>query len=168
MSVLRAESINHVSIPVNDLERAKKFYIEMLGMKELPPDPRPDTSERPLTVDQILNLGRTPLARLECGGLEVTLFQRPKPVERDWLHENGGFHYSFRMNWDELTRLASDVEKLRQAGYTIPCEPIWRFRGTPHENISLYVLDPDGNLFELVSRLPGQAYRTPGSQPVSQ
>ncbi|MGH8058358.1 MAG: VOC family protein, partial [Candidatus Entotheonellia bacterium] len=40
MSLLRAESVNHVSIPVNDLERAKKFYIEMLGMQEIPPGPQ--------------------------------------------------------------------------------------------------------------------------------
>ena len=33
--MLRAESVNHVSIAVNDIERAKKFYVEMLGMKEL-------------------------------------------------------------------------------------------------------------------------------------
>ena len=107
------------------------------------------------------------MVRLNCGGLEVTLFQRPKPLERDWLRENGGFHYSFRMQWEDLTRLASDIDGLRQAGYDIPCEPIWRYRGTPSENISLYVLDPDGTLFELVSRLPGTAYRTASSQPVS-
>ncbi len=36
--MLRAESVNHMSIPVNDLELAKRIYIEMLGMKELPPE----------------------------------------------------------------------------------------------------------------------------------
>lgn|SRR5581483_5892747 len=168
--LLRAESVNHVSIPVNDLERAKKFYIEMLGMKLLE---RQDSAaarggQGPVTVDQVLGLGRTSLARLECGGLEVTLFQRPEPAERNWLQENGGFHYSFRMKWDDLTRMAKDIEGLRQAGYNIPCEPIWRSQGTPDENLSLYVLDPDGTLFELVSRIPGADYRTPSSQPVSQ
>jgi catechol 2,3-dioxygenase-like lactoylglutathione lyase family enzyme len=167
MSLLRAEAVNHVSIPVNDLQRAKKFYIEMLGMKEIPPDPRPEGSPRPPFVSEVLNMGPTSLVRLDCGGLEVTLFQRPKPIDRDWLRENGGFHYSFRMQWDELTRLASDIEGLRRADYDIPCEPIWRYRGTPYENISLYVLDPDGTLFEVVSRLPGAAYRTPSSQAAS-
>ncbi|HXG35419.1 MAG TPA: VOC family protein [Dehalococcoidia bacterium] len=166
MSLLNAESVNHVSIPVNDLERAKKFYTEMLGMRELPRDPSP--GPRPPTVDQVMDLGPTPLVRLECGGLEVTLFQRPKPLELDPVRINGGFHYSFRMNWDELSRLASNIEELRKAGYHIPCEPIWRFRGTEHENISVYVLDTEGNLFEMVSKIPGAAYRTPGSQPVSQ
>lgn len=75
MSLLCAESVNHLSIPVNDLERAKRFYI--------------------------------------------------------------------------------------------PCQPIWRYQGAPYENISLYVIDTEGNLFELVARLPGTAYRTPSSQPIS-
>ncbi len=166
MSLLKAESVNHASIAVNDLERAKKFYIEMLGMKEIKREPSP-ASAKPVSVDQVLNLGRTPLVRLECGGMEVTLFQRPQPMERDLLQENGGFHYSFRMNWDELTGLARDIEGLRRAGYNVPCEPIWRSEGTPQENLSLYVLDPDGNLFEIVSRIPGASYRTPGSQPIS-
>lgn len=166
MPLLRAESVNHVSIAVNDLERAKKFYIEMLGMQEIKREPSP-ASTKPVSVDQALNLGRTPLVRLECGGMEVTLFQRPQPMERDLLQENGGFHYSFRMNWDELTGLARDTEVLRRAGYNVPCEPIWRSEGTPQENLSLYVLDPDGNLFEIVSRIPGASYRTPGSQPIS-
>jgi len=73
----------------------------------------------------------------------------------------------FHRTWMYVAH-ASEVEGLRRAGYDIPCEPIWRYRGTPSENISLYVLDPDGTLFELVSRLPRAAYRTPSSRPKSQ
>ena len=155
--MLRAESVNHVSIPVNDIERAKKFYIEMLGMKVLPRDPgggRPEFS-----VASRIGVPSTPICRLECGGMEVTLFQRPKPVDRDMVQERGAFHYSFRMNWDDLDRLAKDLDNLQRAGYNIPCDPIYRM--VPgNENMSLYIIDPDGNLFELVGRPPGSSWRT--------
>lgn len=34
--MLAIESIHHVSLPVSDLERAKRFYTEVLGLEEVP------------------------------------------------------------------------------------------------------------------------------------
>ena len=163
--MLRAESVNHVSIPVNDIERAKKFYVELLGMKELPPDPgeRREGGPRPeFSAAGRLGVPHSRPCRLECGGLEVTLFQRPKPIDRDLVQENGLFHNSFRMDWNDLRRMAADIKGLRRAGYNIPCEPV--YRDVPgNENISLYVIDTEGNLFELVGRPSDSDWRTPGA-----
>ena len=96
----------------------------------------------------------------------MTLFQRPTPVDPERWRDNGFFHYSYRMNWDDLNRLASNVEGLRRAGYTIPCEPVYRPFGLPQssaQSMSLYIVDPEGNLLELVGRPKGSAWRTPGT-----
>jgi hypothetical protein len=70
------------------------------------------------------------------------------------------------MSWDHLSRLASNVDGLRKAGYNIPCEPVYRPFGSTAgsaQSMSLYMVDPEGNLLELVGRPPGSAWRTPGT-----
>jgi len=160
MPVLCAESVNHVSIPVNDLERAKTFYVELLGLRELPVPPTAPGHQDPAA--ERLGVARPGLCRLACGGLEVTLFQRPEPIDPEQWRSNGFFHYSYRMNWDQLDRLASDTDQLRQSGYNIPCEPVYRGSGNSR-SMSLYIVDPEGNLFELVGRPEGSSWRTPGA-----
>ena len=164
MGVLRAESINHASVPVNDLERARDFYVEMLGMRELPTEGRGTGPPDPTA--ELLGVQRPGLCRLACGEVEVTLFQRPTPVDPARWRENGFFHYSYRMEWDDLSRLARTADALRQAGYNIPCDPVYRPPGSSEssaQSMSLYIVDPEGNLMELVGRPKGSAWRTSGA-----
>jgi hypothetical protein len=70
------------------------------------------------------------------------------------------------MSWDQLSRLACNVDGTRQAGYTIPCEPVYRPFGSTAssaQSMSLYIVDPEGNLLELVGRPKGSPWRTPGT-----
>ncbi len=163
MGVLEAESINHTSVPVNDLERARTFYVEMLGMRELTEEGRGSGGQDPTAG--MLGVLRPGLCRLECGGVEVTLFQRPSPVDPGRWRDNGFFHYLYRMSWDRLSRLVNDLDALRQSGYDIPCEPVYRPFGltaSTAQSMSLYMVDPEGNLLELVGRPMGSPWRTPG------
>ncbi len=97
----------------------------------------------------LLGVPDTAHLRLQCGNTEVTLFQRPKPVQRKSTEENGWFHYSYRMNYAQLDRLSRDIARLRQEGYDIPFEPIRMEMGSDLI-IRLYMFDPDGHLLELV------------------
>ena len=161
--MISVEAVNHMSIPVNDLERAKKFYIELLGMKEIvdartqrPPGAQP--YHDPLA--DLLGVPDTPLCRLECGGLEVTLFQRPQPIDPKLPVElNGKFHYSYRMEWDKVAKLCENIEALREAGYNIPFGPVRRQLPAGPQYLNIYIFDPDGNLFEVLGWPP----RTPES-----
>lgn len=155
-----AEAVNHMSIPVNDIERAKKFYIDLLGMKPIIDNRVLAMQDKPFVdpLAELLGVPDTPICRLECGGVEVTLFQRPKPLPVEVpVQENGKLHYSYRMNWENLHRLCEDVEALRQKGYNIPFDPLYR-----HVNqtiyLNLYVFDPDGNLFEVIGWPPQAAH----------
>lgn len=158
--MIQLESINHTSIAVNDLERAKRFYTEMLGLKEihddrtanLPPDFKmpPD----PLMVHFGNERTKHP-CRLECGGVEVTLFERPEPLDPEEVARSRGvFHYSFRMAYAKVKALCDDTDALRRAGYNVPFEPEPLVLPGGVTYLRLYLMDPDGNLMEIVGWPP--------------
>ena len=161
--MIELESINHTSIAVNDLARAKKFYIEMLGLKEivdtrtasfppgfkLPPDP--------LFIHFGNEHTKHP-CRLECDGIEVTLFERPEPRDPQTVaRERGVFHYSFRLAYDKVKALCDDTAALRRAGYNVPFEPEPLVLPDGTTYLRLYLMDPDGNLMEIVGWPPRKA-----------
>ena len=70
--MITTKGIYHIGIPVNDVERAVKFYTEILGM----------TIAKLNRDDMGDHLNR---ADLRSGDSMVVLFQRPKPIEKDAL-----------------------------------------------------------------------------------
>jgi catechol 2,3-dioxygenase-like lactoylglutathione lyase family enzyme len=176
MEKIVCEAVNHMSIPVNDLEESKRFYMDLLGMKEiidartrhlagatLPP-------RDPLAV--LANIPEPKLARLECGGLEVTLFQRPKPIDpKQMIKDNGIFHYSYRMDWNKLEALCQRVDELKAQGYTIAMDPLYRqMSGGGPKYLNLYLYDPNGHLFEVIGwppKVEGEAKAGVTGHPVS-
>ncbi len=120
------ESINHTSVAVNDVAVSKAWYTELLGLNEiidnrtkdfppgfrLPPDP--------LMVHYGDENAKSP-CRLECDGMEVTLFERPEPLNPEEVARSRGvFHYSYRMNYDKVYELCHKTDKLRDKGYNVP------------------------------------------------
>jgi 4-hydroxyphenylpyruvate dioxygenase-like putative hemolysin len=77
--MFKVKGIHHLGLPANDLDRAKNFYTEVLGMTCAKVDV--DTETGSLYKDA---MGHYPLtARLFMdNGAELVLFQRPKPLER--------------------------------------------------------------------------------------
>ena len=73
--------IYHIGIPVDDLDRAEHFYTQFLGMK----------------VAGRSGEGGAQLARLKCGQADVVLFQRPRPLKRNSLEEDGISHQAFEV-----------------------------------------------------------------------
>ncbi|MFI5266919.1 MAG: VOC family protein [Chloroflexota bacterium] len=90
-TVLQATGIDHVVLHVRDLERSKKFYVDLLGM----------------TVDR----GRGKQAFLRCGAQQIGLFET----------EDGSDVPREEMNHMALNLAAGEVEHVRtvleQAGF---------------------------------------------------
>src|SRR5215470_17760690 len=80
--MIKTRGVYHLGIPVNDMERAVKFYTEVLGMAvaKLNRDDMGDKLNR---------------ADLRSGDDMVVLFQRPHPVEKNALKEDGATHQAF-------------------------------------------------------------------------
>ncbi len=127
--MITTKGIYHIGIPVNDMERAVKFYTEVLGMKIAKLN-RDDMGD---------NLNR---ADLRSGDGMVVLFQRPKPIEKDALIEDGATHQAFIVDNDDF-ELA--VKKMKDWGVKIHTTPsVDRSSGR-----GFYFFDTEGNLLQL-------------------
>jgi catechol 2,3-dioxygenase-like lactoylglutathione lyase family enzyme len=119
-------NLDHFGLDVADLDRAERFYTDILGL----------TVVQRLGHHQVL---------LQCGTLNLALFERhdlpPRVIDRI---ENplGKGHHAFKVN-------RSDWHTAREqfAARGVPTYgPIdWG------DHDCLYFLDPDGNLLEIVS-----------------
>jgi catechol-2,3-dioxygenase len=122
--MLRLKRLDHFGVDVSDLERAERFYTQVLGM----------TVEMRLPDQRLLRYGDGNCALFwkpdrEPGGLE----QIRNPL--------GKSHHAFEVPWEDLER-AERLFAERGIPHHAPID--W---GDHH---CLYFLDPDGNLLELV------------------
>jgi catechol 2,3-dioxygenase-like lactoylglutathione lyase family enzyme len=99
--MIKTRGVYHIGIPVNDMERAVKFYTEVLGMSvaKLNRDDMGDKLNR---------------ADLRSGDDMVVLFQRPHPVEKNALQEEGATHQAFVVSTEDF-ELAAKYRFLRFA-----------------------------------------------------
>jgi catechol 2,3-dioxygenase-like lactoylglutathione lyase family enzyme len=125
---LKLERLDHFGIEVNELERAERFYTEVLGLKV------------------VTHLGDQVL--LDCGGQNLALFEVKRPPlslsERRTKidHPLGKGHHAFRVSRDDF---AAAIARLTTAGVETAKPIDWG------DHDCLYFLDPDGNLLEVVS-----------------
>lgn len=129
--MIKAKGIFHIGIHVNNMDRAVKFYSEILGMKvaDRGHDDMGDVLAR---------------ADLRCeDGMIVVLFQRPKPVEEDSISYAGATHQAFLVDNDDFD-LA--VEKMKEWGVKVHDVPAVD-RGPLGRGF--YFFDTEGNLLQL-------------------
>ena len=127
--MIRTKGIYHIGIPVDNMERAVKFYTDVLGM-------------------DVAKLGRDDMgdklnrADLRSGNDIVVLFQRPKAIEKDTLKEDGATHQAFVVDSEDF-ELA--VKKMKEQGVKVHSVPtVERTSGR-----GFYFFDTEGNLLQL-------------------
>lgn len=131
--MIRVTRLDHFGVDVSDLDRAERFYTEILGM-----------TVRMRMPDQCL---------LGYGEGSCALFLKPDRVPggldqiRDPL---GKSHHAFEVSWEDLAA-ARRLFGERSIPHHAPID--WG----DHECV--YFLDPDGNLLELVGYRPGETRR---------
>ncbi len=122
--MVKARGVYHTGIPVDDMERAERFYTEILGMQiELRAE---DEGVR--------------LTRMKCGPDDVVLFERPRPLGRDSYTDDGIYHQAFRIAPEDFE---GAMALLKQKGY---------YRHGPTERpsgMTVYFVDSEGNYQEL-------------------
>jgi len=122
--MIHVRRLDHFGVDVSDLDRAERFYVDVLGM----------------SVDMRLPDQR--LLRYGDGNCALFLVPDREPGSLSQVENPlGKNHHAFEVSWDDLERARGLF-----AERGIPCHaPIdWG----DHE--CLYFLDPDGNLLELV------------------
>jgi catechol 2,3-dioxygenase-like lactoylglutathione lyase family enzyme len=121
---MRITRLDHFGVDVGDLERAERFYAEVLGM-----------SVRMRLPDQVL---------MSYGTGSCALFLKPhrRPGGRELIDDPfGKSHHAFEVPYDDLLA----ARRLFEERGILHHSPIdWG------DHDCLYFLDPDGNLLELV------------------
>ena len=112
--------IYHIGIPVDDIDRAEGFYTKILGMK---------------VADRIGEAGAR-LVRMKAGDADVVLFQRPRPLKRNTLQEDGITHQAFEVRPETFD---DAVAFLKSQGYYHD-GPVVRASGR-----AVYFFDSEGN-----------------------
>ena len=127
--MIKTRGVYHIGIPVNDMERAVKFYTEVLGMSvaKLNRDDMGDKLNR---------------ADLRSGDDMVVLFQRPRPVEKNALQEEGATHQAFVVSNEDFELAATKMKDWGVKVYDIPTVERPSGRG-------FYFFDSEGNLLQL-------------------
>jgi len=153
---LPIQRLSHVGICVSDLERALRFYRDLLGFT---PEHDLDVAGEP--TDTLLRLRGTRLRAvyLTRDGVRIELlhFASPPapPRHARVMNEPGLTHLSFR-----VADLRAVVRGLRDAGERVLEETLLDF--PDFGSAACFVVDPDGQLIELV-QAPGDPSRPPRS-----
>jgi catechol 2,3-dioxygenase-like lactoylglutathione lyase family enzyme len=121
--MLKTHGVLHFSLPVTDLDRSRKFYEGVLGMK---------------VIEQ-----STRMVFLQTGNDHIILAKGKEPLKYDSA-KNTPVHHAFKVKPDEFQ---SSIEDLRKNGvevFNIEDRNEGVFWGP-----QAYFLDPDGNKLEI-------------------
>jgi len=121
--MLRTHGVLHFSLPVTDLDRSRKFYEGVLGMKVIEQSPR--------------------MVFLQTGDDHIILAKGKEPLKYDSA-KSTPVHHAFKVKLDEFQ---SSIEDLRKNGvevFNIEDRNEGVFWGP-----QAYFLDPDGNKLEI-------------------
>jgi catechol 2,3-dioxygenase-like lactoylglutathione lyase family enzyme len=127
--MIKTMGVYHIGIPCNDVDRAVKFYTEILGM----------TIAKLNRDDMGKGLSR---ADLRSGDSMVVLFQRPKALDGEFIEREGATHHAFHVTREDF-ELAK--HKMKDWGVRIHSTPaVVRPSGS-----GFYFFDSEGNLLQL-------------------
>jgi hypothetical protein len=118
----------HLAIPVDNLERCRTFYREVIGCEE------GRSSEKWVDFNfygHQLVIHEAPISKKETN-----------PVDG---HDVPVPHFGVVLGWDNWEKLANN---LKTKNITFIIEPYVRFKGETGEQATMFFLDPSGNALE--------------------
>jgi glyoxylase I family protein len=128
--VVDVEAIHHTAVIVTDLERAKRFYGGVLGLREMP---RPD-----------FGFGGAWYRVGEGQELHLIVYPEALAVRGTTTIDGRDGHFALRVR-----SYTGALEHLRAHGVAVREQP-----ANPTPWAQIYVTDPDGNVIELNADRP--------------
>lgn len=132
--------VQHVALSVASLERASRWYEQMLGFRQLASHPVLRYDVRAVV--------------LQKDGFVLELYERPgsqRSSPRPADHANDLLEQGYRHIGFELDNLDAVIETLRTRGAFIAANPSL---SEEYGGLSAFVADDSGNLIQLVQRIP--------------
>lgn len=125
--MVKAQAIRTFAVNAMDLANAEKFYTEVLGATVV---------RRIEPTDEQLSRGRVKEIDVQLGNFQVHLFDASKGPRA------GVPHHTIAIPWNDKGQVIQELERLNVR--------VENTRDHPDgKGYSLYVKDPDGNLWEL-------------------
>lgn len=124
----------HLAVPVNNLEKTRNFYSNLLNFKEGRSDSHwvdYDFFGHQFVIHEDKNHAPNPDAFSMVDGHEV-----PVP------------HFGVVLEWEKFHEFADELKK---KGIKFIIEPYIRFEGQPGEQATMFFKDPSGNALEFKS-----------------
>jgi catechol 2,3-dioxygenase len=147
---MKIKELGHLVLYVRDVDRSAAFYRDVLGWRQVLPDPTAPASSR--SPAAAFSAGRT---HHELLLIEVGEDAEPIPAGR----RVGMYHFGLKVG-DSDDELREALAHITEAGVTIA--------GASDHTVthSLYILDPDGNEIELYIDVPGVDWKTDPTRPL--
>ena len=120
----------HLAFPVNDLERAKDFYVCILGCSI------GRHSDKWMDFDLYGHQIVAHLAPEDC------VMTEKYEVDGDFVPSR---HFGVILMWNKWEQLSNIIQ---QRGISFLIEPRIRFKGRPGEQGTFFISDPSGNILE--------------------
>ncbi|MEZ4938931.1 MAG: VOC family protein [Crocinitomicaceae bacterium] len=122
----------HLAIPVQNLERCRTFYREVIGCSE------GRSSDKWVDFDffghqLVIHVVQNAKLKVQKDSNPVDGKDVPVP------------HFGVVLDWEDWQNLAEDLQK---KGIEFVIEPYIRFKGEVGEQATMFFLDPDGNALE--------------------
>ena len=121
--MLKTQGVLHFSLPVTDLDRSRKFYEGILGMKVVEQSPR--------------------MVFLQTGDDYIILAKGNEPLKYD-SSKNTPVHHAFKVKPEDFQTSIDDLRKNGVEVFNIEDRNQGVFWGP-----QAYFLDPDGNKLEI-------------------
>lgn len=126
------DPILHLSIPVSDVDEARRFYLDALGCEP--------GRDRPGWCD------------VWFFGMQLTLQEQPDQVLSD--EPRGARHFGVTLGSDELDALLERLHR-HEVRWLVPVTI--DYAGTPKEQRKAKILDPSGNAIEIKAYVDREA-----------
>jgi catechol-2,3-dioxygenase len=142
---MEVKELGHLVLYVRDIERSSHFYRDVLGWRQIVPDPDEPATVAPIAMFSAPG-GRT---HHELLLIEVGPDAAPIPSGR----RIGMYHFGLKVG-DSDDELREALARLEETGTPV--------LGASDHTVthSLYIADPDGNEIELYVDVPGVDWRT--------
>jgi catechol 2,3-dioxygenase-like lactoylglutathione lyase family enzyme len=130
--MIKLQGINHLSLPADDLDRARDFYTQVLGL----------TFHARLGghVDERTGQQSPRLDTFHCpNGDEIVLFERPHAQYAEERAGVGMLHQAFDINWEDFDEALTTAKALGTVDRVVE-------RG---ESKDIYLTDSEGNYLQL-------------------
>ncbi len=132
MSVIEVESIDHITLVVQDLEASRRFYVDLLGMQDVS---RPDFSFKGAWFQAGNTLIHLILEHEQSGSAGNSAKE---------LRSTRAHHFAFRL---PDAQAAWETLQASGAALDVIAEPKQR----PDGAVQFFIADPDGHRVEITS-----------------